>query len=224
MCRLDSIATDDPIPVAADLSPSVLPSPPFLAHSLSPSLPNAPPSSTTQMTSFHPPPLAPAPFPPAFQNTGIPRTAIPISNRLKTTKRDSRSRTIRPNPYKMDYLRLRSEVKWRLKDLGFETHTALPPPPPAPAVSPQPDEVVPILVKIGSIPALLWPASVFNAPPSAPVVPTPRRNYLDYRIGIPTLASLDFPKRAHRPRRRRRRLILGKPEFMEDIEFSGPSP
>ena len=121
----------------------------------------------------------------------------------------------------MDHLRLRSEVKWRLKDLGFEKRPA-PSPPQTPAVPIQPDEVIPLLVRIGSIPALLWPASIFKAPPE-PVVPTPRRSDLDDSTRLSVLASLDFPKRAYRPRRRRR-LVFDETEPMEDVELSGPLP
>lgn len=122
----------------------------------------------------------------------------------------------------MDYLRLRSEVKWRLKDLGFEKRLAPPPSPPkTPAVSTRPDEVAPLLVKIGSIPALLWPASIFNTPP-APVIPTPWRSDLDDSPRLSVLASLDLPKRAYKPRRGR--LIRDEPEPMEDVELSGSSP
>ena len=168
-----------------------------------------------------PPALPPALTPPASQSTGISRATVPTSKLLKVIKRDLRFKATRPNSYKMDYLRLRSEVKWRLKDIGFEKRPA-PPPPSTLAVSTQPDEVVPLLVRIGSIPALLWPASVFNTPP-APVAPTPWRNDLDDSTRLSVLASLDFPKRAHRPRRRRR-LISDEPEPMEDVELSSPPP
>lgn len=119
----------------------------------------------------------------------------------------------------MDYLRLRSEVKWRLKDLGFEKRLVPPPSPTkTPAVSTRPDEVVPLLVKIGSIPALLRPASIFNTPP---LVPISRRGDLDDSTRLSVPASLDFPKRAYRPRRS---LFRDEPEPMEDVEPSGSSP
>lgn len=115
----------------------------------------------------------------------------------------------------MDYLRLRSEVKWRLKDLGFKKRLVPPPSPTkTPAVSTRPDEVVPLLVKIGSI----RPASIFNTPP---VVPISRRGDLDDSTRLSVSASLDFQKRAYRPRRS---LFRDEPEPMEDVEPSGSSP
>ena len=145
-CRLSPIFTEDPIPAVADLPPSLLSSSTIPALSFSPFLPNIPPSFATSTTSSYPtfspshsPALPPCPFPPlalppaltpppVSRSTGISWAAVPISKQLKVIKRDLRFKITRPNLYKMDHLRLRSEVKWRLKDLGFEKRLALPPP------------------------------------------------------------------------------------------------
>ena len=164
-------------------------------------LPHSPPYSLP-----HPPAPPPLPIPPA----------APVSKQFKPIKRLLCSKATRTNPYKMDYLRLRSEVKWRLKDLGFENRLV---PPPSPVVLTQSGNAVPMLVRIGPTPVLFWPASIFDTSLPVPVVPTPRRNDLDDNIRISVLASLDFPKRAYRPRRRRR-LVPPESELIEDVEFS----
>ena len=165
-----------------------------------------------------PPPLILPPLP-VPQRTDITRAAVPTPKRFKAIKRSHRLKATRPKPFKMEYLRLRSEVRWRLKDLGFEKRPP-PPPPPPPVVPTRPIQVHPIPVMIGLIPALLWPVSVFHTPPS-PVAPTPRRTNWDTSTRISVLASQDSPKRAYRPRRRRR-LIPDDP--MVDVEFFDPPP
>ena len=211
---LGPISMDDRIPVGRDLFPSPL-STPLPATPLSQAFPNVCPSSTTRMKPSHlphPPPHSLPPVPPPLPIS----SDVLISKPFKTIKRPLRSKTTRTNPYKMDYLRLRSEVKWRLKDLGFETRLAHPPSPVGLARS---GDAVQMLVKIGSTPVLFRPASIFDTPLPVPVVPTPRRNDLDDNIRISVLASLDFPKRAYRPRRRRR-LVPAESELIEDVEFS----
>ena len=146
-------------------------------------------------------PLPPVPLP-VPQRTDIPRTTIPTPKRFKVIKRNRRLKSTRPKPFKMEYLRLRSEVGWRLKDLGFYKRPPLRPPPPT-AVSTQPPQVRPVPVMIGPIPALLWPPNVFRSHPG-PVVPTPRPTDWDASTSLSVLASQDPPKRAYRPRRRRK--------------------
>ena len=167
-----------------------------------------------------PPFLAPVPLP-IPQRASIPRAAVPAPKRLKAIKRIRRLKTTRPKPYKMEYLRLRSEVKWRLKDLGIEKR---PPPslPPPPAVSTQPAQVHPILVMLGPLPAWLWPAGVFFPPPD-PVAPTPQQAGRDASIRLSVLTSQDPSRRIYGPRRWVR-LIPDESAPMEGVEFFGLPP
>lgn len=206
---------DDRIPIAVCVPPSPH-STPSPAPPLSLAFPDVSPSSAMESSHLPHSPSHSLPHPSSVLLPLSISPAAPVSKPLKTIKRSLRSRAARENPYKMDYLRLRSEVKWRLKDLGFEIRPA---PPPSLPVSTRPDDAVPVLVWIGSTPASLWPASVFDTPLPVPVVPTPRRNDLDDNTKISVLASLDFPKRAYRPRRRRR-LVPAESEPIEDVEFS----
>lgn len=206
--RLDQISTEDPIPAATDpfLSiPSSSSSSPSLISSL-PSFPPSPPQQArTRLPSpipcslvFPPSPL-PLPYPlilpspppffrhlspspsygplPFLQGVNVPRPPASTSKRSGSMKRDGRR--FKPNPHKMDYLRLRSGVKWRLKDLGFEKRPAPRSRSPLlPAVSIQPDLVRPVPTMIGPIPALLWSANVFCPAPLGSVALAPRRNDL----------------------------------------------
>jgi len=157
-----------------------------------------------------PPPAAPVPLQ-LPQRTDIPRAAVPTPKRLKAIKRIRRLKTTRPKPFKMKYLRLRSEVKWHLKDAGFEKRP--PPPPPPPTVVPtQPILARPVLVMIGPLPAWLLPAGVFYPPPG-PVVPTPQQTGWDASSRLSLLTHQ--PLHAYRPRRRKR-LIPDVP--MEGVE------
>ena len=159
-----------------------------------------------------PPPTAPVPLQ-LPQRTDIPRAAVPTPKRFKAIKRTRRLKSTRPKPSKMEHLRLRSGVKWHLKDLGFEKRP--PPPPPPPLVVPtQPTQVHPVLMMIGPLPAWLWPAGVFHPPPG-PVAPSPQQTGWD----ASTRLSMLTPqlKRAYRPRRRKR-LIPDGSVPMEGVE------
>ncbi|KAF9644649.1 hypothetical protein BDM02DRAFT_3272272 [Thelephora ganbajun] len=227
-------------PIAAEVSISTATATGLLP-SLSPPTADAPLSSTTPTTSPYlhsltlrtdPPPLPPLPPPsvPALPLLTLPPPPLafpplPVSQwtsttrapkRLKAIKRDRRFKTTQPDLHKMGHLRLRSEVKWRLKDLGFEKRATLPY---LPAISTKPDQVYPVPVMIGPILALHWPASIFNSP-SGPVVSTPRRTDWDDSTRLSVLASLDSPKRGYRLRRRR----LTPDEPMEDVEWLGSPP
>jgi hypothetical protein len=183
---------------------------------------------TPQMRTPLPPslPPLPAPAPPSAppavpQVIGIPRTGAPLPKRLKAIKQNRRFKTTQLKPFKMENFRLRDKVKWRLKDLGFEKRPP-PPPPPPPAIPIRRAQIHPVPVMIGPIPALRWPVDVFRPPPPGPVVPAPRKSDWDASTRLSVLASLDSPKRAYRPRRRRK-LIPGDPMLMEDVVFFGSS-
>ena len=166
----------------------------------------------------HLPPPPPAPVSlPVLQRTGFPRTAAPTPKRLKAVKQCRRLKATRPKPFKMRSLRLRSEVKWRLKDLGIEKRPP-PPPLPPPVVPTQPTQVHPVLVLVGLLPAWLWPAGVFYPPPPpGSVIPTPQQAGWGAGSRISVATSEDPPKRAYRPRRRRR-LFPDESVPMEGVE------
>jgi len=167
-----------------------------------------------------PPPLAPVPLP-ILQRTCTPRAVVPTPKRLKAIKRSHRLKTTRPKPYKMKYLRLRSEVKWNLKDLGIEER--LPPPSPPPqVVSTRPVQVHPIPVKLGPLSAWLWPAGVFHPPPG-PVILKPQQADWDASIRLSMLAS-QYPSRRIYGPRRWVRLIPDESVPMEGVELLGPPP
>ena len=168
------------------------------------------PAPQMKTHSSPPPPHPPAPLPfPVSRRTDMTRAAVP------TLERNRRLKTTRPIPSKMEYLRLRSEVRWHLKDLGFEKQQSL-----TLGVSTPPTQVHPVLVMIGSVPTWLLPEGSFHPPPPDPVVAVHRRTVWDANTRLSMLASLDSPNRAYRPRRRRK-LIPGEPASMESVEFSG---
>ena len=184
-------------------------------HPLSPLPPHdlpSPPAPIPAPASVPPP--APVPLPPQ-------RTAIPTPKRLKAIKRSRRLKATRPKPFKMAYLRLRSEVKWRLKELGIEKRPP-PPSPSPPVVSTQPAQVHPVPVMIGPLPAWLWPARVFYPPPG-PVVPTPQQAGRDASIRLSVLTSEDPPTRIYRPLRWRS-LIPDESVPMDGVELLGLPP
>ena len=84
------------------------------------SVPDIPSSLTPQANTRF---LLPLPCPLHLPHSLVPLVqpvSVPAPKPFEATKRDRRLKPTRSNPYKMEHLRLRSEVKWRLKDLGFE--------------------------------------------------------------------------------------------------------